>query len=555
MFGSGVIGRLRFSRQIFVLQTVLVVLLVGLVAALVGWLLRNTLSDEYGERALAIARTVAADPEVVAAVAAKQSGGALQREVLDLTARTGALFVVVTDDHGIRLAHPEASQVGALVSTDPSEALAGREVVSAVETGTLGQSVRSKTPVLGPGGTVIGEVSVGYAVTAPAGETRRLFTLLGVFTVAAMLLGLAASWLLARRLRRLTHGVEPRELTEMLYGQEAVLHGIGEGVLAVDGQRRISVRNAEAERLLGIPLPVGAPADELAVSPRVHLALREPPADNVLAVAGERVIVVNSRPVRRDDRALGTVLTFRDRTDLDMLTRELDSVRSLTDGLRAQRHEYSNRLHTLSGLLQLDHRAEAMEYLQTLTETGAGRPSGIDGAVADPYLSALLLAKTEQAREKHVELRLTEDSWVPRAVDDPVAVTTVLGNVLDNALRAAQLAARRPAWIEVTLLADGATLHLSVQDSGPGVAAELRETVFDEGVTTRLTPGHGLGLALARHEARSRGGDLWLADPGGTGTGTGPDSGTGSGAGSGALFVAALPDVLNGELDGRGGAR
>jgi len=566
MFGSGVIGRLRFSRQIFVLQTVLVVLLVGLVAALVGWLLRNTLTDEYGERALAIARTVAADPEVVAAVAAKQSGGALQREVLDLTARTGALFVVVTDDHGIRLAHPEASQVGALVSTDPSEALAGREVVSAVETGTLGQSVRSKTPVLGPGGAVIGEVSVGYAVTAPAGETRRLFTLLGVFTVAAMLLGLAASWLLSRRLRRLTHGVEPRELTEMLYGQEAVLHGIGEGVLAVDGQRRISVRNAEAERLLGIPLPVGAPADELAVSPRVHLALREPPADNVLAVAGERVIVVNSRPVRRDDRALGTVLTFRDRTDLDMLTRELDSVRSLTDGLRAQRHEYSNRLHTLSGLLQLDHRAEAMEYLQTLTETGAGRPSGIDGAVADPYLSALLLAKTEQAREKDVELRLTEDSWVPGTVDDPVAVTTVLGNVLDNALRAAQLAARRPAWIEVTLLADGATLHLSVQDSGPGVAAELRETVFDEGVTTKLTPGHGLGLALARHEARSRGGDLWLADPGGastsTGTGTGTGSGTGAGSGrtgSGALFVAALPEVLNGGLDGgldgRGGAR
>jgi len=548
MYGSGVLGRLRFSRQIFVLQTVLVVLLIGLVAVLVGWLLRNTLTDAYGERALAIARTVADDPEVVAAVAAKSSGGALQREVVDLTARTGALFVVVTDDHGIRLAHPEPGQVGEMVSTDPSEALAGREVVSAVETGTLGRSVRSKTPVVDPGGTVVGEVSVGYAVTAPAGETRRLFTLLAVFAAAAMLLGSAASWLLARRLRRLTHGVEPRELTGMLYEHEAVLHGIGEGVLAVDAQRRISVRNAEAERLLGMELPVGGAADDLAVSPRVHRALREPPVDNVLAVAGDRVIVVNSRPVHREDRALGTVLTFRDRTDLDMLTRELDAVRSLTDGLRAQRHEYSNRLHTLSGLLQLGHRSEALDYLQTLTETGAGRPSGLDGAVADPYLSALLLAKTEQAREKGVELRLTEDSSVPGLVDDPVAVTTVLGNVLDNALRAAQLASRRPAWIEVTLLADGATLHLSVQDSGPGVPPELRDSVFDEGVTTKLTPGHGLGLALARHEARGRGGDLWLAngtnhgtDPGGGDAAAGPEDGSEAGA----LFVAALPGVLS----------
>jgi two-component system CitB family sensor kinase len=310
----------------------------------------------------------------------------------------------------------------------------------------------------------------------------------------------------------------------------AVLHGIGEGVLAVDSQHRSSVRNAEAERLLGVALPIGEDAGALGVSPRVRLALREPPAANVLAMAGDRVIVVNSRPVRRDEKELGTVLTFRDRTDLDTMTRELDSVRSLTDGQRAQRHEYSNRLHTLSGLLQLGHDSEALDYLHTLTETGAGRPGGIDGAVRDPYLSALLLAKTEQAREKDVVLRLSEESSVPVLVGDPVAATTVLGNVVDNALRAARLTARRPAWIEVTLLADGDTVHLSVQDSGPGVPPELRDSVFDEGVTTKLTPGHGLGLALARHEARGLGGDLWLADPGGPG--------------GGALFVAALPGML-----------
>ncbi|WP_037078354.1 sensor histidine kinase [Pseudonocardia spinosispora] len=541
MLGSGVISRLRFSRQIFVLQTALVALLIALVAALTGWLLRNTLTDEYGERALAIARVVASDPEVIAAVAAKRQGGALQSEVVSLTGRTEALFVVVTDANGIRLAHPAPDQVGKPVSTSPAEALAGREVVSVVQEGTLGRSVRSKTPVFGAGGAVVGEVSVGYAVGVPGAEINRLLVIIGVFAVVSVLLGLAASWLLSGWLRRLTHGVEPRELTEMLYEHEAVLHGVGEGVLAVDADQRISVRNAEAERLLGVDLPIGSRAAELPVSPRVRLAIAESPMDNVLAVAGNRVIVVNSRRVRRDDHELGTVLTLRDRTDLDMLTSELDSIRSLTDGLRAQRHEYSNRLHTLSGLLQLGHRAEAIEYLQALTDSSGAGTSDIDASVHDPYLGALLLAKSEQAEEKGVALRLSDDSSLTGEITEPVTVTTVLGNLLDNALRAANLGSRRPAWIELTLLADGSTLHLSVQDSGPGVAEELRAVLFDEGTTTKITPGHGLGLALARHEARSLGGDLWLAQAGDADTG--------------ALFVAALPGVLSRPLTHQGGDR
>lgn len=530
MFASGLLRRLRFSRQIFLLQTGVVVVLIMLVSGLSAWLVRNTLIDEYGQRALAIARSVASDSQVIEAVTQAKQGEALQRDAVTLIHRTGALFVVITDSRGIRLAHPDPSAVGHRVSTDPSEALAGRDVISAVETGTLGLSVRSKTPVRTSSGAVVGEVSVGYAVGAPADETSRLLILIGVFAFAATLLGLAASWLLSRWLRRLTHGVEPAELTEMVYGHEAVLHGIGEGVLAVDEHGLVSVRNTEAEHLLGVTLTIGTAVDDLAVSPRVRSALAQPPVDNVFAVAGDRVIVVNSRPVRRDERVLGTVVTLRDRTDLDSLTRELDSVRSLTDGLRAARHEFSNRLHTLSGLLQLDHRDEAIEYLQALTEGGGGSSAPVDVSVRDPYLGALLLAKSEQAGEKGVTLRLSEDSALTGPVNHPVAVTTVLGNLLDNALRAAHLGQRRPAWIEVTVLTEGDSIHLSVQDSGPGVTLDPPDSVFEEGVTSKLTPGHGLGLALARLEARRLGGDLWLAQPG--------DSDVG------ALFVAALPGTL-----------
>jgi two-component system CitB family sensor kinase len=534
MAEKGLFRGLRFSRQVLLLQIGVVVLVLGLGVALVTWLLQRTLTDQYGQRSLAIARSVAVDPVVIAEVAAKHPGGELERRALDITQRTDALFVVITDDQGIRLAHPDAGEIGKTVSTPADEVLKGHEVISAVEEGTRGPSVRSKTPIRAADNRVLGEVSVGYAVAEPAEDLKRLLLTTGGFAAGALLLGAGASALLNRRLRRVTHGLEPHELTELLYEREAVLHGIGEGVLAVDSANRVSVRNDEAERLLDTELPVGAPLSELDLSPRLRKAVEEgQPVDNLLAVAGNRVLVINSRPVLRDDRPIGTVLTFRDRTDLDTLTRELDGIRVLSDGLRAQRHEFSNRLHTLSGLLQLGHNSEAVEYVQTLTETSSTRPIAVADAVSDPYLQALLVAKTEQAQEKGMVLTVSDDSWVPTSVTDPIAVNTVVGNLVDNALHAARMGPRRPATVEIALLADSGTLHVSVVDSGPGVTAELRETLFDEGVSTKIAPGHGLGLALARQAARARGGDVWLADAGGQE--------------SGALFVAALPEILRKE--------
>src|SRR5262249_30166261 len=160
-------------------------------------------------------------------------------------------------------------------------------------------------------------------------------------------------------------GLEPYELADLVQEREAVLHGISEGVLALDGAGRVTVCNEEAARLLDVAPARRTPVADLPVGERLRAVLEgEESPPNLFVVAGDRVRVVNRREVSHDGRPLGAVISLRDRTDVESLARELDAVRTLFDALRAQRHEYANRLHTLSGLLQLGHYEEAAGYIR-----------------------------------------------------------------------------------------------------------------------------------------------------------------------------------------------
>lgn len=563
---------LRFSTQTLLLQLGVVLLVVLLSAAVHAWLTYDRVGREAENQALTLARAVASDPSVQANVLAisERSGtppaselrtGPLMAVAEGARIRTGALFVVITDETGLRLAHPDPERLGEKVSTDPSEALSGQEVTTR-NTGTLGPSAGAKVPVYAPGsGAVVGEVSVGYSMESVGQSVARDIGPVALTAAGALLAGVLGSFLLRRRLQRLTLGLEPEEISTLVHDQVAVLQGVDDGVIGVSADGRISVFNAAAQRLLEKADLSGTPWADAPVPGQLK-ALTRPDAaeaDAIELVAGGRVLVVSARKAlhRRED--LGWVVMLRDRTELQQLTRQLDAVGTMSTALRAQRHEFANQLHTIAGLMSIGQHQQARDYLAGLAATGPLKfPVDQAELLQDPYLQAFVGAKGVEADERGVTLRIGPETLVRSQVTEPQDVTTVLGNLIDNAVNAAVAGSSPDRWVEVEVLDEphdgGGTLHIVVADSGDGLAPGTdQEAVFIEGFTTAAGPavsagvdaapgrsagvrtagGQGLGLALARQLARRRGGDVRVLEPGSQG-------------GPGAVFMASLPRTTAG---------
>ncbi|KQV04355.1 histidine kinase [Microbacterium sp. Root322] len=512
------------------LQLATVTLVVALCTGVYLLLTLQQLRAEAESTALGIARTLAEDPQVRAEVARislaegtpdaeELRDGELQRLASEVTVRTGALFVVITDDNGIRLAHPTPSRIGEEVSTPYEAVLAGAEVVD-WQTGTLGESARAKVPVRDAAGSPVGEVSVGFERAGVFDDLPPLLAMIAGTAAGALALAVLAFHLLRRRWERLTLGVQPEELVALVQNQTAVLDGVDDGVLAVDTRGVVRVSNAAADRLLGLDEPVGRSIDELGLAPAV-LDAATGARTRSSAIVGDRMLYLDSRPVVRDGHALGDVLIVRDRTDLVALTERLETVRTMTAALRVQRHEFANRMHVAAGLIDADRVPQARAFLGELVDRGpvAFPVVGLD-LVGDPFLHSFLGAKGVEAGERGVALRIAEDTQLIGTVQEAEDVAAVLGNLIDNAVTAAVSGERTPRWVEVALLDDGDALVFTVSDSGPGLGGiEPSPAQPREGTTDDDVHGHGIGLPLSTEIARRSGGDLWVIDQGGADSG------------------------------------
>lgn len=480
----------------------------------------HQLYQEMSTRAKIQAEEIALMPNLRQQVA-RRDPQAINAFMQEIAARSDASFIVVGDARGVHLfhsVHPE--WVGTRLVGGDNQAVLEGKTITTIRKGGLGISLRSKAPVRDDAGRVVGIVSVGYLTSYL--DSITLQKVINIF-VAAVLLLVALfifSWYFTRSIKKQIFSLEPREIGLLVRQQKAMMESIYEGVIVIDHTRRIKVINHAARSLLGLTQPAhrlrGQSIDSVIV-PQPFFAggeMLESDTHDELCRFNQLTVLASRVRIMLENSLQGWVITFRDRDEINSLSAQLSQVKRYVDNLRIMRHEQLNRMTTLSGLLHMGHYDEAIRYIQAQSEHAQELLDFISSRFSSPTLCGLLLGKAARAREKGVELSFDPACHIDRPLPSLIEseLISIIGNLLDNAIEATQRAELPHEPVEVLIKLSARELMIEVADRGVGIRPEIRERIFERGVTTKTRGDHGIGLYLIEHYVTQAGGTIEVAD-------------------------------------------
>lgn len=502
---------MKILRQIS-LQSKMIIFIVALVLFQIGImgfvstnLIDTILEDQLGKRVLDVSQTIATMPEVARLVQEKDPNGELQVLAEAIRLKTGAQFVVIGDREERRYSHPDPDKIGKqMVGGDNEKALEKGLAYTSRAVGSLGLSLRGKVPIFDADNNVIGIVSVGYldeSIHQMIDDHRDIII---TSNVILLIFGILIAVLLARTFKHAIFGLEPHQIGRMFQERSAILGSVREGIVAINKDGLITMINQAAKKTFGLS------ADQHYLDEPIESVLPESGILDVLRTGesqldhehriGDKEIIVNRIPIFDDDKVMGVVSSFREKDEIDILVKELSQVQEYSEMLRHQTHEYSNKLHTISGLIQLEAYDKAIELISSETSGYQDLLQFLVSAVPDPLVSGCILGKYSRAKELSIQLNVDRDSNftdIPEWINKE-KIVTVLGNLLDNAYQAVTPLLENERVVNLSLTDLGNDLIFEVEDSGEGISEDVAGHIFEKGVSSSDERGKGIGLYLVK---------------------------------------------------------
>ncbi|RKL65712.1 ATPase [Salipaludibacillus neizhouensis] len=503
---------LSLQTKIILLNITIILGITITISFILGYKEMQDTKENIGVRALEVATTVSIMPSVIEAMDNENPALVVQPIAENLRTLVDAEFVVVGNQESIRYSHPDENKIGKrMVGGDNKRALINNEYYISEAAGSLGPSLRGKAPIFNEVGEVIGIVSVGYMIDdIQLMIIRNIFEVIG-FSLIILVLGIIGSVFLARNIRKDTMGLEPREIAALYRDREAILSSIVEGIVSIDSDGRITSMNYSAQKLLKLDeKSVNKHIEEVIPNSQMKEMLTlgsEAPKDEQILI-GDKVLLVNRTLIKDDEKIVGVVSSFRDKTEFEEMLNTLSEIQQYSEGLRAQTHEYNNKLYTISGLLQLGQYDEVIDLIQAENRYHEHQIRYMFDQIQDKKVQAILLGKLGKASELKVKLSIDDNSSLSELPQhmDISKVIHILGNILDNAIEEVALLPVKEVNFFITDI--GQDIIIEVADSGKGIDNNILERLFEQGFSTKDKKNRGYGLPIVKNAVDSLQGSI-----------------------------------------------
>ncbi|SBJ27136.1 signal transduction histidine kinase regulating citrate/malate metabolism [Klebsiella pneumoniae] len=508
-----------FARRSFQNRIFLLILFTSTIVMLaMSWYLTDITEErlhyQVGQRALIQAMQISAMPELVEAVQ-KRDLARIKALIDPMRSFSDATYITVGDASGQRLYHVNPDEIGkSMEGGDSDEALINAKSYVSVRKGSLGSSLRGKSPIQDATGKVIGIVSVGYTIEQLENWLSLQISSLLIPMAIMLLLLLFCARRFSLHIKKQMLNMEPQQLSQLLIQQSVLFESVFEGLIAIDSGYKITAINQTARRLLNLSQPettlIGKGINSVISqeaffydAPQTNKKDEIVTFNQIKVIASRMAVILNNEPQ-------GWVISFRSKDDINTLSLQLSQVQQYADNLRAVQHEHRNLISTIAGLLFLKRYDHALDLIQQQSESHQKVIDFIARNFQDNHLAGLLIGKYYRAKELGLELNFDPACFVDRL---PTALShnewiSIVGNLLDNAYNASLRQPQGSKQIECLINSDGQEVIIEIADQGCGIDEALRDRIFERGVTSSASKDHGIGLWLVRSYVEQAGGSI-----------------------------------------------
>lgn len=492
--------KLRTRITLLVCSVIAVVLLV--VHTIFVYQSTDLTKNSLEEKALAVAHTLSETPFVAAAIDVPEEQKALQDFVESIRKRNQLMYIVVMDMNAIRHTHPDPTKIGQrFQGGDEMRVLHGEDTMTEAM-GSLGNSIRAMSPLYYHGQQV-GAVAVGISTERVQARIAANLWFAYIALIFGGIVGAVGAYYLAHRIKAMMFGMEPNEIASLLEQRNAMLQSIREGVIAVNSVSEITIINDEAKRLLRQSSSLESLMHSEGRKHWAKLLHLEQVLETGVAQHDEELVfnglslLTSSVPIRVNGEITGAVVSFRDKTEVSQLVERLSGMSNYAEALRMQAHEFMNKLHVILGMVNIGAFEQLEHYIMGIAERYHSDVGALVRQIKDPVIAGFMLGKINRAGESGIQIKVTEDSYLPESLDSEQVhvLVTILGNLLENAIDA--LHGVPEPEITVALDYELGSLFCIVKDNGKGIADDVLPHIFEQGYSTKGS-NRGLGLYLLK---------------------------------------------------------